>query len=53
MKIAELITLSENKLMALNNEMTGAVQRGDVAEIDRLDALIVETQQTIDTLKAA
>lgn len=52
MKIADLIVLSENKLMALNNEMAGAVQRGDVDEIKRIDALIAETQQTIDTLKA-
>ena len=51
MNIPELITLAENKLMALNNEMSVAVQLGEVDEITRLDTLISETQATLDQLR--
>ena len=52
MKIQDLITLAENKLMVLNNDMSNAVQRGDVEEITLLESLITETQATLDTLRA-
>lgn len=52
MKIAELITLAENKLMALNDEMTNAIQRGDVDGITKIETQVAETQITLDYLKA-
>jgi hypothetical protein len=51
MKIVELVTLAENKLMVLNGAMANAVQHGDTAEISRLEAVILETQETLDTLR--
>ena len=53
MKIADLITLAEHKLVALNNEMSVAVRLGEVDEITRLEGLVAETQQTLDTLRSA
>lgn len=52
MKIAELITLAENKLSALNNEMSYAIQVGEVDEIARIEAQVTETQQTLDQLRS-
>lgn len=52
MKIAELITLAENKLAALNNEMAVAVRLGEVEEITRIDGKITETQSTLDALRS-
>jgi len=51
MKMTELITLAENKLMALNRDMSNATQQGDAAEITRLDGAIQETQRTLDALR--
>lgn len=51
MKIAELITLAENKLSALNNEMSYATQVGEVEEITRIEAQVTETQATLDQLR--
>lgn len=52
MKIAELITLAENKLAALNNEMSYAIQVGEVEEITRIEAQVSETQATLDQLRS-
>lgn len=52
MKIAELITLAENKLMALNAEMTNAIQRGDVDGITKIETQVAETQITLDSLRS-
>lgn len=51
MKMTDLITLAENKLMALNVEMATAVQHGDVDDITRIETQIAETQATLDTLR--
>ncbi len=52
MKISELITLTENKLATLNNEMAYAIQVGEVEEIARIEAQVTETQHTLDALRA-
>ncbi len=52
MKIQELITLAENKLIALNTEMSNAIQHGDVEAITRIETQVAETQNTLDTLRA-
>lgn len=51
MSIQELITILSASLATLNNAMTTAVKRGDLAEITRLAPIIAETEQTIAQLK--
>ncbi len=53
MKIIELITLAENKLMALNQAIATATAKGDAEALARLDAEVAETQDTLDALRAA
>lgn len=53
MKITELITLAENKLMALNQAIATATSKGDAEALTRLDAEVAETQATLDSLRAA
>lgn len=52
MKIADLITLAENKLAALNNEMSTAIAHGFVDDVVRIEALVTETQATLDSLRS-
>lgn len=51
MKITDLITLAENKLMALNGQMSTAIQSGDAEAITSIEALVTETQSTLDSLR--
>ena len=51
MKISELITLAENRLMVLNNAVFTAQTQGNAAELDRLNGEVVETQATLDSLR--
>lgn len=51
MKITDLISVAENKLASLNNEMATAIQRGDTEAISRLEIKVAETQDTLDTLR--
>lgn len=52
MKIEELITVAENKLATLNNDMATAVAKGDADAIMRLENEVAETQATLDTLRS-
>ena len=52
MKIADLITMAENRLAALNNEMATAIQHGFVDDVVRIEALVTETQTTLDALRS-
>lgn len=51
MKIIELITLAENKLMALNQAIATATSMGDAEALPRLDAEVAETQATLGALR--
>lgn len=51
MKIAELITLTENKLMALNQAIATATAKGDAEALTMLDTEVAETQATLEQLK--
>jgi len=51
MKIIELITLAENKLMSFNQSMTTAVKEGNTEAIMFLEQKIEETQETLDRLR--
>lgn len=51
MKISELISLAENKLATLNQAIATAQAKGDADAIARLDAEVVETQETLDELR--
>ncbi len=50
MTIAELIRLASNRLTALNGEYSTAYIGGKIDDMQRLTALIAETQSTIDKL---
>lgn len=51
MKIAELITLAENKLAALNQAVSTATAVGDVERLTPLLLEIIDTQTTLDELR--
>lgn len=51
MKIEELITLAENKLMALNQSIATATAKGDTAALAALETEAAETQATLDDLR--
>lgn len=51
MKIAELITLAENKLMALNQSIATATAKGDADALAALETEATETQATLDDLR--
>lgn len=51
MKIAELITLAENKLMALNQSIATATAKGAAAALAALETEAAETQTTLDGLR--
>lgn len=52
MKIAELITLAENKLAALNQAVSTATAVGDVERLAALTLEVEETQAALDELRA-
>lgn len=51
MKIEDLITLAENRLMALNNAVATATAVGDIETLARLESEVTDTQQTLDKLR--
>lgn len=51
MTINELILILSNQITALNNARTSAAAIGDVEQVAIIDAKILETQATLDTLK--
>lgn len=52
MSIEDLIRLMEARLAALNSARASAASVGDLTEITRLDADIVQTQITLDQLRS-
>ncbi len=52
MKISQLIDVAQSKLAALNNEMSYAIQVGEVEEITRIEGQVSETQATLDQLRS-
>lgn len=52
MKISDLITILERRLVYLGTLRSSAVALGDLAQIERIDADAAETQQTLNQLKA-
>lgn len=52
MKISDLITILERRLVYLGSLRSSAVALGDLAQIERIDADAAETQETLNQLKA-
>lgn len=52
MTIQDLIKLMQNRLTFLEQQRGGAVQRGDVALVQHIDADTMSTQATLDALVA-
>lgn len=52
MTTQDLIRLAENKLMNLNQQGLTANISGDISEIQRVEAEVLETQATLDKLRA-
>lgn len=52
MTIEQLITILENKIRNLIELKALSVQSGDIAEVERLDMEIVETQSTLDKVRS-
>ena len=52
MKIDELIALTENRLIILNEQKKQATLMGDVSKIAELDTVIFETETTLTKLKS-
>lgn len=51
MKMSELMTLAENKLAVLNQAVSDAIVRGEVEALPALEAKVIETQSTLDSLR--
>ena len=51
MKVNELISIFENKLLNLNNSRTASFKMGDVVSVVNLDKEIEETQVVINKLR--
>ena len=51
MTIAELIKACERRLTHLQSVRGSAVALGDVAQVDRLDTEISQTQETLNKLR--
>ncbi len=51
MTISELIKIAENRLQALNNRLAVLLAEGDIAQADKIEIEIFETQATLDSLK--
>lgn len=51
MSIEDLIRLMSARLAALNAARASAASVGDLAEVTRLDADVVQTQITLDQLR--
>jgi len=51
MTIAELIKACERRLANLNSVRGSALALGDMAQVDRIDAQIEETQDTLNKLR--
>jgi hypothetical protein len=52
MTLSDLITIMTNRLASLNGARGSAVSVGDLVQVAKLDAEIVETQQTLDQLRS-
>lgn len=50
MKIEELIRLLQFRLASLNTARASAVSVGDIAQINIIDADVLQTQATLDQL---
>lgn len=50
MKVSDLITLLERRLVYLGTLRSSAAALGDIAQIERLDADMAETQETLNQL---
>lgn len=51
MSIEDLIRLMEARLAALNSARATAASVGDLAQVTRIDADVVQTQTTLDQLR--
>lgn len=51
MSIEDLIRLMEARLAALNAARSSAAGVGDLAQVTRIDADVVQTQTTLDQLR--
>lgn len=52
MSISDLIRFTENHLSSLNNSLAHAFATGNDAEVNRINAKIVETEATLTTLRS-
>jgi hypothetical protein len=52
MKIDELIKLASQRLTRLNGQRATAESEGDLVAIDEVDALILETENTLEKLRS-
>lgn len=52
MKIDELIALTENRLIILNEQKKQATLMGDASRLAELDTVIFETETTLAKLKS-
>lgn len=51
MTVKDLIVLSENRLVFLNQARSDAVRIGDVVRLEQIDQEIISTQITLDQLR--
>jgi hypothetical protein len=51
MSVEDLIRLMEARLAGLNGARASAAAVGDLAEVNRLDADVAQTQSTLDQLR--
>lgn len=51
MKIEEVVFILENRIKTLNQQRDNAVMSGNLELVNQLDVEIIETQNTLDTLK--
>lgn len=52
MTLNDLVTLMANRLATLHNARSYSMSVGDLVQVAKLDAEIVETQQTLDQLRS-
>lgn len=51
MKIPDLITIAENRLMNLNQSMATTISQGDLETISLIEEQVLETQAMLDSLR--
>jgi hypothetical protein len=52
MSVPDLIALLKRRLVYLGNLRTSAVAIGDLAQVDRIDTEVAETQSTLNQLES-